>query len=106
MTMHKSKGDEFDYVFIPQLNEENYPLEFENIKIKLGGRFVQAVKAKLDNSPIKTPEEVKEEQIFENLRLLYVGFTRAKTRLYLSSSKQNKRNKKVKASEFIENLIN
>ena len=34
MTLHKSKGDEFDYVFIPQMNEDNYPLNIENIKLK------------------------------------------------------------------------
>ena len=105
MTMHKSKGDEFDYVFIPQLNEENYPLSFENIKIKSGGHFVQTIKSNVENTAIKTVDKLKEEQIFENLRLLYVGFTRAKTQLYLSFSKQNKRNKKLKGLGFIENLI-
>lgn len=106
MTMHKSKGDEFDYVFIPQLNEENYPLNLENIKIKSGGHFVQTIKSNIENTVIKTVDKLKEEQIFENLRLLYVGFTRAKNQLFLSTSKQNKRNKNIKKSEFIENLLN
>ena len=105
MTMHKSKGDEFDYVFIPQLNEDNYPLKLENIKIKSGGHFVQTIKSNIENTKIKSVDELKEEQIFENLRLLYVGFTRAKNQLYLSSSVQNKRNKKIEISEFIQNII-
>ena len=105
MTMHKSKGDEFDFVFIPQLNEENYPLNLENIKIKSGGHFVQTIKSNIENTPIKTVDKIKEEQIFDNLRLLYVGFTRAKKQLFLSNSRQNKRNKKIKNSEFIENIL-
>ena len=49
---------------------------------------------------------IRTDNRIENLRLLYVGFTRAKKELYLSSSNQNKRNKKIKQSEFIEKLLN
>lgn len=34
MTLHKSKGDEFDYVFIPEMSEKNLTLDFEQIKLK------------------------------------------------------------------------
>ncbi|MBQ3641117.1 ATP-dependent helicase, partial [bacterium] len=106
MTMHKSKGDEFDYVFIPMLNEENYPIELENVKLKTGGHFVQTIKAQIENSQVQTPELLKKEQIFETMRLLYVGITRAKQGLFISSSRLSKRNKKLKISEFIEKLFN
>ena len=34
MTLHKSKGDEFDYVFIPELSEKSLTLDFNQIKLK------------------------------------------------------------------------
>ena len=34
MTLHKSKGDEFDYVFIPEMSEKNLTLDFNQIKLK------------------------------------------------------------------------
>ena len=105
MTMHKSKGDEFDYVFIPEMNEDNYALNQENVKLKSGGHFVQTIKNSVEKTGIKSPQELKKEQINETLRLLYVGITRAKSGLYISSAKQSKRNKKIKLSGIME-LIN
>ncbi len=106
MTMHKSKGDEFDYVFIAQADEENYPVNIDNVKLKNGGHFVQTIKANIENTKIKTPEDQKKELINETLRLLYVGITRAKQELYFTCAKQYKQNKKPKISEFIRNLLN
>lgn len=105
MTMHKSKGDEFDYVFIAQMNEENYPIETENVKLKSGGHFVQTIKALVEGSAIKMPDILKKEQIYETLRLLYVGITRAKHRLFITSAKTNKRHKPVKLSKLSEQKI-
>lgn len=105
MTMHKSKGDEFDYVFIAQMNEENYPIETENVKLKSGGHFVQTIKSLTEGNSIKMPDVLKKEQIFETLRLLYVGITRAKCRLFITSAKINKRHKPVKLSKIFEQKI-
>jgi ATP-dependent exoDNAse (exonuclease V) beta subunit len=54
MTMHKSKGDEFDYVFMPEFNQENYPIEQQFVKLKSGGHFVQTIKNTVENCGIKT----------------------------------------------------
>ena len=105
MTMHKSKGDEFDIVFIPQLTEENYPTQKDNIKLKSGGHFVETIKSNIQNYKIKTPDELKQEQIEETLRLLYVGITRAKKGLILTCSKNYKIRKNVKHNIFIEKLL-
>ncbi len=104
MTMHKSKGDEFDYVFIPKLNEDNYPLNIKNVKLKSGSHFISSVKNALDNSGLKNVEQLKKEQIEENLRLLYVGFTRAKLQLFLSSASKTAKGKKISVSEFVSAL--
>ena len=60
MTIHASKGLEFDYVFITGLEQDLFP------HIDLGGKN-------------KTAEEKEEER-----RLFYVAVTRAKKKLYLS----------------------
>ena len=106
MTMHKSKGDEFDFVFIPEFNEENYPIEIENIKLKSGSHFVQTIKNFTENiTKPKTQEGLKTEQINETLRLIYVGITRAKLALYFSNSKNYKRRKNTKNVQFFEQLV-
>ncbi len=105
MTMHKSKGDEFDYVFIPQMNEDNYPLSKENIKLKGNGHFVQTIKSIIEETPIKTPDTLKQEQANETLRLIYVGITRGKKGLYVTSAKKNKRNKPIKTNELLEKIF-
>ncbi len=59
MTMHAAKGLEFPYVFIPGMEEGIFP----------------------GMQSMYNPEEVEEER-----RLAYVGITRAKEKLYLTSS--------------------
>ena len=105
MTMHKSKGDEFDIVFIPQLNEDNYPLNINTIKLKGASHFVQAIKNDIEKCGIKSPDELKEDQIKETLRLLYVGVTRAKKELYMTNAKKYKNRKETKSVDFIRNLL-
>lgn len=85
MTLHKSKGDEFDYVFIPCLTDKNLSFKKEEIKLKEGTKITQSVQ----NSK-KTEDELKQDIIDENLRLLYVGITRAKKKLYLTTSNEYK----------------
>ncbi len=76
VTIHSSKGREFSYVFIPTLDEYKWE------------RFNQ------DNITPKVPiEKVIDEEtkkalkVSENIKLLFVGITRAKHKLYLSFPK-------------------
>ena len=62
MTVHASKGLEFDYVFITGLEQDLFPHQ---------GMGTEA----------KTPEEMEEER-----RLFYVALTRARIKLFLSYS--------------------
>lgn len=100
MTVHKSKGDEFDVVFIPELSEENYPLCIS--KAKSGSFFVQTIKDLRYGYEKKSIEELKKEQTEETLRLLYVGITRAKKELYLSCSTKSKRGRKMNVSSLFD----
>ncbi len=85
LTLHKSKGDEFDYVFIPELYKDNLALNFEDIKLKENSKFIENIKTNPKNE-----DELKLEILDENFRLAYVGITRAKKKLYLSCAMEYK----------------
>ncbi len=97
MTLHKSKGDEFDYVFIPELSQDNLCFNIDEFKLKENSKFNEKIK--------KNPSDeynLKKEIIEENFRLIYVGITRAKRKLYLSTSDKYKIFNKLKNSKHSE----
>jgi len=99
MTMHKSKGDEFNLVFMPEMSEKNLPLSIDSINLK-SADFIEQIRCLNPNYKKKSDLELKKEILEENLRLLYVAITRAKNRLYISTStKELTRFGKLKSSE-------
>ena len=89
MTMHKSKGDEFNLVFLPELTQRNLTLDFDEINLK-SSDFIESVKKLNPNYKQKSEYELKQEILSENLRLLYVAVTRAKNRLVITVSQKTK----------------
>lgn len=87
MTMHKSKGDEFDLVFLPELTEKNLPLDYDNIKLK-SSDFTENIKRTNPKYKPKTDDELKRELLAEYLRLMYVGITRAKRKLVITAPRK------------------
>ncbi|MBR1460518.1 ATP-dependent helicase [bacterium] len=98
MTMHKSKGDEFNLVVIPELSEKNLPLSVESITLK-SADFLEEIRAFNPQYKQKSELELKQEILAENLRLLYVAITRAKNKLFLCASKKEQSFGKLKDSE-------
>ncbi len=88
MTLHKSKGDEFDLVFLPEMTEKNLTLDFNEIKLK-SSDFMESIRATNPKYKSKTENELKSELLAENLRLLYVAITRAKRKLFITTSKKS-----------------
>lgn len=84
MTMHKSKGDEFNLVFMPEMTEKNLPLSIGSINLK-SSEFIESVKKLNPEYHPKSQYELKQEILAENLRLLYVAVTRAKNKLYITA---------------------
>ncbi len=93
MTIHSSKGLEFDTVFVIGVVEDNIPHrnalnEGDN---HIWHRFL------IDKELVDDPVE-------EECRLLYVAVTRAKENLFISGPK-NYKNKPVKISRFIQGFF-
>lgn len=92
MTMHKSKGLEFDTVILPCLGQRSRNTESSLV---MWHEFTaqDSQEAELLVAPIKSVNEdpnytflmemESEKDTFERMRLLYVGTTRAKKKLYL-----------------------
>ena len=97
-TYHKSKGHEWDMVYLIGLNEEFFPLyghkpllgEKSYLKYPiLEAQGIFDLKKILNNNYFENPlESYKLEKIQESMRVIYVGITRAKEYLVLSSSYQ------------------
>ena len=90
MTLHKSKGDEFDYVFIPELTEKNLALDINTMSLKPSSTFMENIKELNPDYKKKTDLELKEFTLAENMRLMYVAITRAKKKLYITAPEKSK----------------
>ena len=119
---HKSKGLEWDCVFLLGLVEYNFPdntkQKFQSDRWYLKDRYknpIAIVKAEIDKISNKASDidymyQSKIDVINEKIRLLYVGITRAKEMLILSCSSYKdetdigKKNKEQKPSIYINEL--
>lgn len=111
MTIHKSKGLEFDTVIVPALDagsrSDDKPLlrwsEYLAEEGKLG--LVLSVKSALGSGQDATYDwleyEHKQKQALEDTRLLYVAATRAVKRLYLLFRTQNEQEFKNPAANSL-----
>lgn len=95
MTVHGSKGLEFDAVFVSGLTEDRFPVR---------GRGVQLVDPGLLATWKPTPkQELERRHIFEERRLLYVAMTRARQYLFLTGVEEGS-NEGAEASPFLKEL--
>ena len=86
MTLHKSKGDEFEYVFIPELTEKALSIDVSKASIKSSTTFMEQVRGFSPKYKVKSEAELKDFAAEESLRLLYVAITRAQEKLFITSA--------------------
>lgn len=111
-TCHKSKGLEWDCVFLLCLTDYNYPASLsgkfrsdyfyfkDNLRnpIAIGKAEIQRILGKrLCENPFL---QSKVDVVNEKVRLLYVGITRAKEYLVLMAHQENEGGKKDKPSQY------
>lgn len=99
MTMHKAKGDEFDYVFVPEFSENSLASSIKNIKSGNYTSFYEDLKSLNASYAKKTISELKKEILQENLRLLYVTITRAKKRIIFTAAQKYKKFGRLRQTE-------
>ena len=102
-TYHKSKGREWDMVYMLGVNEDFFPVflhkeqigeksylnnHFSILEAGILAEFNKITKKNISNSI----EDFKISRIEESLRILYVGITRAKEFLIISSNEENQGN--------------
>lgn len=112
-TLHRSKGLEWDQVFIPQLSAYEFPTQFG--ERPLGLAFLEDVdlqaealaqlrqlnpEGNWDPQADSATEQAFLDLAAERLRLLYVGITRSKRRLTLSVSSQSRFGKEQNPSRL------
>ena len=96
MTVHTSKGTEFPAVFITDLSERKFPLDYRAKKFTVPADLARGLRTGDDEKVLFRQEE---------RRLLYVAMTRAEERLYLTQVRQHGENKReTKPSVFLQEL--
>ena len=90
MTLHKSKGDEFEYVFMPELSEKLLNMDVNKATLKSSTLFMEQIRGFNPNYKIKTEKELKEFSCEESMRLFYVAVTRAKKKLFITAPLKTK----------------
>jgi len=94
MTAHKSKGLEFEYVFIHKCVDKTW------------GNTVSRAKLRIPPFTIgESVSETKESQNDEERRLFFVAMTRAKKEVYINYYKKDANAKDVSPSLFVEELL-
>ena len=89
MTIHQSKGLEFDAVFVPSLVEGRLPQSGRSPRFELPATVLEPL------------VRGREDTIAEERRLLYVAMTRARRRLYLTWARHYEGGRRWRESRYI-----
>lgn len=96
MTVHKSKGKEFPIVFIPDMSERKFPLQYREKPFQVPSELLSGRSAEPNS---------KEAYYAEEQRLFYVSATRAMNKIYITSPMRYADNTTQKRpSEFLVDL--
>jgi ATP-dependent exoDNAse (exonuclease V) beta subunit len=108
MTIHASKGLEFPVVIVPYCNWAIYQagdswVNIRNEKVQLPVSVINLSKKVSDSGFDQELEAEQQDQVLDNLNLLYVAFTRAVERLHIIST-SSFTNRQVSVSDWIDHF--
>ena len=115
MTIHKSKGLEFPVVIIPFAEEDYSRKPKDKIWLEADERDIGMPKALLDNSGAiegfgasasAVYNQKKQEELLDNVNVLYVAMTRAEEQLYIISGMNLTTKGEVKSNDMSSFFIN
>lgn len=95
MTIHKSKGLEFPVVIVPFAEEEYGRKPKDKLWLSSGDEVLELPKVLIDNSSAvenfgeaaaQVYRQKKQEELLDNINVLYVAMTRAEEQLYVISA--------------------
>jgi ATP-dependent DNA helicase UvrD/PcrA len=92
MTIHQSKGLEFEAVFVPSLVEGRLP------------QFGRSPRFELPAAVLEPLVRGREDVVAEERRLLYVAMTRARRRLYLTRAEHYEGGRRWRPSRFLDEV--
>ncbi len=102
MTIHKSKGLEFNLIYLPYLYS-NFTKNKDNSKFKLSNNY--GILSSYNNEGIGKPftffledEKEKREELGEKIRLFYVALTRAKEKIIMI----NNFDEKIESKDYLD----
>ncbi len=93
MTAHRSKGLEFDNVFITNASEKSF-----------GGRNNRDLLPLINTGPTSQLRGVTSEEINDERRLFYVALTRAKKNIFITYHESDESGKEILPSVFLSEL--
>jgi DNA helicase-2/ATP-dependent DNA helicase PcrA len=92
MTAHRSKGLEFDHVFITKFVDKKWGGRSDRVKIKFPSNFLKLVNNEEKEASFDIDEDLKDQEKIRSLederRLFYVALTRARKNIYITYSKK------------------
>ncbi len=95
MTAHRSKGLEFDHVFIVKCNDKHWGNRKEMSRLKLPAGLIK------ESESFANTDNNEDER-----RLFYVALTRAKKQAHITYSKTNEKGKSLVPSIFTQEIAN
>ncbi len=118
-TMHGAKGLEWDRVYMLSVNDYDFPAAMEGEKFRaerwyirnslsLDAETIAQLDALIDNTPYEegaATQEARYDYARERLRLLYVGITRARKELMVTSNIGRGKNKPAAAFTALQSFL-
>jgi len=115
LTIHKSKGLEYDIVFMPEMNERSSITAGDTKGIQIKKNEERAAEwamllpernvAEQDETLAEFVEEIDQAAFYESLCVLYVGMTRAAKALYLLVDPAPKTGDSIRSADIVRDTL-